>query len=368
MILLLQRVYGIETFGSFVILHGVELHVVYMRCYLLRNVLQLDIAVVQSVGHFLRFVINVGYASQLRRTLAHLVHNAHILASQTLVGLVQHTLYVLGMTHHLCRLFERLLFAVYKIGVGEFLLLKTQEVLVLPIALNLLLHTCQFVLRLAILAVRRLIVGQLRLVVGDDVHHIQLEVLAIEQQVLVLAVYVDELFAQFAYQRQRHRRVVDESPTLAVGVHLASEQTFFRLIVEIVALEEVLQHVRVIHTQVERSLNDTLVAPTLHHLGVRPIAQQQSDSPYDDTLASSRLARDNGESGIEEHLQMVYKRKVSYVKFFQHSLFLYLFPSRVLAGIDTKQYVVNTLFLLLRALTPINVGKFVALVVGPYLR
>ena len=114
---------------------------------------------------------------------------------------MQHTLYVLGMTHHLCRLFERLLFAVYKIGVGEFLLLKTQEVLVLTIALNLFLHTCQFVLRLAILAVRHLVVGQLLLVVGDDVHHIQLEVLAIKQQILVLAVYVDELFAQFAYQR-----------------------------------------------------------------------------------------------------------------------------------------------------------------------
>ena len=354
--------------GSLVILHGVELHVVYMRRYLLRNILQLDIAVVQSVSHFLRLVINVDYTAQLRCTLAHLVHDTHVLTSQTLVGLMQHTLYILCMTHHLCCLFECLLFALCQIGIGEFLLLKTQEVLILTVALNILLHTCQFVLRLAILAVRHLVVSKQLLIVCYNIHHIQLEVLAIEQQVLVLAVNIYKLFAQFAYQRQRHRRVVDESPTLAVGVHLASEQTFLRLIVEIVALEEVLQHVRVIHTQVERCLNDTLVAPTLHHLGISPIAQQQSDSPYDDTLAGSRLARDNGESGIEEHLQMVYKRKVSYIKFFQHSLFLYLFPSRVLAGIDTKQYVINTLFLLLRTLASIYVGKFVALVVGPYLR
>ena len=181
MIFLLQRVYSVEAFGSLVKLHGVELHVVYMRRYLLRNILQLDIAVVQSVCHFLRFVIDVGYASQLRCTLAHLVHNAHFLARQTLVCLMQYTLYILCMTHHLCCLFECLLFAVYKIGIGEFLLLKTQEVLVLTVALNILLHASQFVLRLTILAVRHLVVGQLLLVVGNNVHHIQLEVLAVEQ-------------------------------------------------------------------------------------------------------------------------------------------------------------------------------------------
>ena len=126
----------------------------------------------------------------------------------------------------------------------------------------------------------------------------------------------DELFAKLAHKGERHRCVVDESTTLAVGVHLATQQTLLRLVVEIVVLEEVFQHVGVVDTKVECGFYDALVATALHLLRIGAVAKQQSDGADDDTLACAGFARNDGEAWVERHLKMVDEREVAYVEFF----------------------------------------------------
>ena len=314
--LLLQGVYRIETLGYEVKALRVVFYVVHLRCYLLRDVLQFDKAAFKTLGKLLRFGIDIGYAAQLCGDRACEVHDARVVARESVISFVQRTLYVFGMTHQLRFLLQLFLLARSKISLGEFLLLKAQEVFVVATRGYLLAQLLKTALRRAILCKRRTIVGKLLAVARNDIHNVQLEVFLAEQQVLMLAVHIDELFAKLAHKGERHRRVVDEGATLAVGVHLATQQTLLRLVVEVVVLEEVFQHVGVVDTKVECGFYDALVATALHLLRIGAVAKQQSDGADDDTLACAGFASNDGEAGVERHLKMVDEREVAYVEFF----------------------------------------------------
>ena len=170
-------------------------------------------------------------------------------------------------------------------------------------------------LRRTQLGKRRTIVGKLLTIARNDVHNVQLEVLLAEQQVLMLAVHVDELLAELAHKGECHRRIVDEGATLAISVHLATQQTLLRLVVEVVLFEEAFQHVGVVDTKVKRCLNDALVATTLHLLRIGAVAKQQSYGTDDDALSGTGFASNDGETRVELHLKMVDEREVAYIEF-----------------------------------------------------
>ena len=85
--------------------------------------------------------------------------------------------------------------------VGFYLLLKFFE--------------CSLVV--AIYAICGAILLQLFFVVGYDVDHTQLEVVFLKQEILILAMDVDELLTKFASCGERDWSVVDKGTTLAVG-------------------------------------------------------------------------------------------------------------------------------------------------------
>ena len=116
---------------------------------------------------------------QLRGQAARFVNYAVVLAIEPLVGLVQHALDVLGMAHYLGSLFKGLLLVGLQIGVLQFLVLESQKVLVLAVALYLQLQVVQLFLGLAPFVVGLLIVGHLLLVACYYVHHVKLEVLLV---------------------------------------------------------------------------------------------------------------------------------------------------------------------------------------------
>lgn len=95
----------------------------------------------------------------------------------------------------------------------------------------------------------------------------------------MLAVHIDKLFAKLAHKGERHRRVVDEGAALAVGVHLATQQTLLRLVVEVVVLEEVFQHVGVIDTKVESGFYEAFVGNRASLASHRAVASKRPMAP-----------------------------------------------------------------------------------------
>ena len=100
------------------------------------------------------------------------------------------------MAHALSLLFEVLLLAIHKAGGIEFVILILHEVGLAAVVLYLILHSLELPLLVLHLGICRAILIQFVVVVGYDVNHAELEVLATEKQVLVLAMHVDETLAQ----------------------------------------------------------------------------------------------------------------------------------------------------------------------------
>ena len=92
-----------------------------------------------------------------------------------------------------------------------------------------------------------------------------MEVLLVEQQVLVLRVDIDELFAQLLQHGQRHGRVVDEGSAFAGSGELAADDGVFAVVVDVVVGEE---RLHVVARQVEVCLDDTAFGTLFQRFGV----------------------------------------------------------------------------------------------------
>ena len=129
------------------------------------------------------------------------------------------------------------------------------------------------------------------------------------EQVLVLAVHVDEPLAQFLEQGQRRRGVVDESPALARCGQLAPHYAVVGVVLYVVLAEKLLH---VVAREVEMGLDDTLRRPCLDGLGVGPLTEQQTNGTEYDALSGARLARNDREAGVEPYVERVDEGEVLY--------------------------------------------------------
>ena len=141
-------------------------------------------------------------------------NDARPIAREGVVSLIERALDVLRMAHGLAPLLQFLLLAVRQVGTRQLVVLELQEVRVLAVTLDVLLQLLQLPLSVAIGLERLLIVLQLTAVARNDIDYRQLEVLLVEQQVLVLGVYVDQAFTQFLEHREGYGGVVDEGTAL----------------------------------------------------------------------------------------------------------------------------------------------------------
>ena len=101
------------------------------------------------------------------------------------------------MRHRLTFLFQLFLLILVEIGICQFVKLELQEILILPIALYILSESLEFFLGRQILLIGLLVSLEFVGITRNDIHHTQLEILLVQQEILMLGMDIDQLVAEF---------------------------------------------------------------------------------------------------------------------------------------------------------------------------
>ena len=78
----------------------------------------------------------------------------------------------------------------------------------------------------------------MRCVVGNNIDHLKLEILLVEQQILMLRVHIHQLVSKLLQHRKCHWRIVDESTALAGSSQFAADDTITCIVLNIVFVEK----------------------------------------------------------------------------------------------------------------------------------
>ena len=248
MVFLLQVVETVQSFVDMVKFCGVEVDVAQQTAHFLCDILQLDIGAVHACGELLCLREHTTDTFHGIQGTTQLRYDACFICLQGIVGSIEGALDVLSMGHRVALLFQFFLFANIETSSLELLILELQEIHVLTVAFYLFLQGLQFVGSLVIGIVACLVVCQFLGVIGNNVEHTHLEVLFVQQQVLMLRVYIHEAFTQFLEHRQLHGGVVDKRPTFACCCQFSADNTVVGIVFYVVLIEEILH---VIARQVE---------------------------------------------------------------------------------------------------------------------
>ena len=173
-------------------------------------------------------------------------------------------------------LFQFGLLSVFQSGFFQLFQLKTDIVFILTALFSLCDEIIQFLCHFLVREIYRLIGRQCLLVLCQDVQNVQLEPFFVQQQVLVLAVHVNQFFAQHFHLCQRSRRIVDESTAFSVGRHFTAKDTFVRLEFDVILLKE---RFHAVVGNPESRFHDALGSPLLNGFHVGTLSQQESDGP-----------------------------------------------------------------------------------------
>ena len=162
---------------------------------------------------------------------------------------------------------------------------------------------------LAIVAVGLGILLLDRLVGAECVEHAELEAFAIEQQVLVLRMYVDEAFAQLLQDGKRHGAVVDEGAALACSCNLAAHDAL-GIILDVVLLKQVM---KVVARDVKGAFDDTFRSSGAYGCSLGTLTREQTDGTEKDGLTGTRLTGDDREPLGKIKVERLYERVVLYM-------------------------------------------------------
>jgi len=211
-----------------------------------------------------------------------------------------------GVFEHRQLLFQFGLFAGAQVGGRQLLGLEPEPLLVPAALLGGFAQGGQPAPQFGCPGVLRGVLGQQLPVRGHGVERRGAELLRREDQVLVLGMDVDQAAPQFAQLRQLHRHVVDESAALARRGDDA-RQGRFGSVVEVVFVEERLQ---VAPREVENPLDRAVARRVLHRRTVVLGPQQQPESSEQDGFSGARLTRDDVQTGVQLHFELVDKRVI----------------------------------------------------------
>ena len=299
---LLQGVELVETGVDGFQTVGVEVNTIHAVADFLGDVFQFDITALHAVGNLGHARIHLTNIFQLVSSGFQFVEYAVVVAAQGVVCLVECGLDVLAVAQGFCFLFQLLKFSFLQLCIFQFLQLESHELLVLSVFENLFLQIFQLNLCLMVGLVILLIGCELLIVLSDDVHHVELEVFLLQQQVLVLRMDVYELFAQLSHPGEGHRSIVDEGTAFACRRQLSSDDGVVAIVVDVVVIEERLHSVS---RKVEMGFYHAAVSACLDGLGVGSVTQEQTDGAEDDALSGSGFSSDDGEARIECDIQLV---------------------------------------------------------------
>lgn len=102
---------------------------------------------------------------------------------------------------------------------------------------------------------------------AQEIEHIQLETLFVEQQVLMLRVYINQHLAQFFHQSKLGGRVIDKSAALARNIQLAAQDALI-VILQLVVIEERLHAIR---SNIKFGLDDTFLRTRTNRFHIGPL-------------------------------------------------------------------------------------------------
>ena len=210
---------------------------------------------------------------------------------------------------------EFFLFALGEVRFVELRGLKAEVVLLVAGLLELEVELADFAFGAGEVVVGFGVAGQQGGVGGGSVEQVEQELFFVDEQVLVLRVYVDESRGQCAELLEVDGRVVDEAAAFSAGQHFAADGARRGVIVEVVFLEVAGQ---VECADVESGLDAALGRAGLDGLAVGALAEQQSEGAEQDALSSARLAGDDGKTRCEVDVQRVDEGVVLYVQVCQH--------------------------------------------------
>ena len=168
------------------------------------------------------------------------------------------------------------LLSVFQSGFFQLFQLKADIIFILTALFGLCNEVIQFLCHFLVREIYRLIGRQCLLVLCQDVQNVQLETFLVQQQVLVLAVHVNQFFAQHFHLCQRSRRIVDESTAFSVSRHFTTKDTFVRFEFDVILLKE---RFHAVVGNLESRLHDALGSPLLDGFHVGALSQQESDGP-----------------------------------------------------------------------------------------
>ena len=300
MVLTFQFVECAEPFLHVNLSLGVVFYALSFVLYLAGHVHQFYAATLQSLCQVRGRSEYCGDSLQQVLGLPQGLHHTPFVSVQHLTGTVESRLDFLGMFQRPLFLFQFLFFPFLQVGFLQLAELERQVVLLILVSVSLLPGFLQLFLRVPVVCKELSVAFPVRLVLCQQVQYLQLEILLGQQQVLVLGVDVDELFAQCLQLCQSHRRVVDEGAALARSRQFAAYDTLPAIVIHVHLFEERLHGIA---GHVEGSLDDATLRSLPYGLAVSPLSQEQSDGSQQDGLSRSRLAGDDGESILEVNVQ-----------------------------------------------------------------
>ena len=175
----------------------------------------------------------------------------------------------------------------------------------------------QFFLRLAPLGIGRCIGCLFCGVGGHGVERVEQVVLAADEQVAVLRMYVDDQCAEFFEPRGWHGGVVDEGAAFACRRYLAAQNTFFAVEIYIVFVKKALYAER---AHVERRFHYALCRTRPYGTRFGPSAEQYAECAKYDTFARARFARYYGKARLHADVEPVNQGIIIYRKAFEHAI------------------------------------------------
>ena len=175
----------------------------------------------------------------------------------------------------------------------------------------------QIFLRLAPLG-ESLGIGGLFCSVGSHgVERVEQVVLASDEQVAVLRMYVDDQCADLFEPCGGHGSVVDEGAAFACRRYFAAQNTFFAVEIYIVFLKKALYAER---AHVERRLHYALCRARSHGTRFCAAAEQNAKRAKHDALARARFARYYGKARLHADVEPVNQGIIIYRKAFEHAI------------------------------------------------
>ena len=149
------------------------------------------------------------------------------------------------------------------------------------------------------------------IIMSQNIENIQLKTFFIEQEVLMLRMYIDQLFAQFLHLCQRSRRIINECTAFAGRLHFAPQDTFLVVVFQFVLFKK---RAHTVSRDIKTCFDNTFRSSTTNRFHIGTLSEQQTDSSQNNRFSGPRLACDDREACFKTDIQFFYQCVILNIK------------------------------------------------------